>query len=111
MSQSTAYRKPPKPGPMPGQGPIAKVGAVESQWLTDAGRELRDRIRELQTLIRSQAREGERIGALTPDVLTALDTAGIYRMTMPIEWGGTALGARDLVEVVAGLRQIICVKG
>ncbi|MFE2423830.1 acyl-CoA dehydrogenase family protein [Streptomyces hokutonensis] len=80
-----------------------EVRAVESPWLTDAGRELRDWVRDLAPLIRSQAREGERIGALTPDVLQALDEVGVYRMTMPVEWGGTALGARDLVEVVAAL--------
>ncbi|MGW3447704.1 acyl-CoA dehydrogenase family protein [Streptomyces sp. NPDC001076] len=84
--------------------PVApEVRAVESTWLTDAGRELRDRIRGLVPLIRSQAREGERIGTLTPDVLQALDEAGVYRMTMPVEWGGSALGARDIVEVVAAL--------
>ncbi|WP_234360124.1 acyl-CoA dehydrogenase family protein [Streptomyces sp. DSM 15324] len=103
MSQSTARREPPMPPSMPPPGPVEDVGAVESPWLTDAGRAVRDRIRELQPLIREQAREGERIGALTPDVLKALDEAGIYRMTMPVEWGGTALGARDLVEVVAAL--------
>lgn len=100
MSQPTAHRELP---PLPPPGPVGEVGAVESPWLTDAGRELRDRIKGLQVLIRSQAREGERIGALTPEVLKALDEAGIYRMTMPVEWGGTALGARDLVEVVAAL--------
>ncbi|WP_245608074.1 acyl-CoA dehydrogenase family protein [Streptomyces hokutonensis] len=99
MSQPTARRVPPMPPP----GPLPEFGAVESPYLTDAGRELRDRIRDLKPLIREQAREGERIGALTPDVLKALDEAGIYRMTMPVEWGGTALGARDLVEVVAAL--------
>lgn len=90
------------PPPFP-PGPIAEVGAVESPWLTDTGRELRDRIKELTPLIRSQAREGEQIGALTPDVLQALTEAGVYRMTMPIEWGGSALGSRDLVEVIAAL--------
>ncbi|WOX07430.1 acyl-CoA dehydrogenase family protein [Streptomyces sp. N50] len=80
-----------------------EVRAVESPWLTDAGRELRDWVQDLVPLIRSQAREGERIGALTPDVLQALDEVGVYRMTMPVEWGGSALGARDLVEVVAAL--------
>jgi alkylation response protein AidB-like acyl-CoA dehydrogenase len=99
MSQQAA----PKPTAWVAPPPAPEFGAVESPWLTDAGRAIRDRVREFIPLIRSQAREGEQLEALTPDVLRALDEAGIYRMTMPTEWGGTALGARDLVEVIAAL--------
>lgn len=100
----TAAGEAPPPGlpPLP-PGPVAEIGAVESPWLTDAGREMRDRVRALVPLIRSRALEAERIEALTPDVLRALTDAGIYRMTMPTEWGGSALGARDVVEVIAAL--------
>ncbi len=86
--------------PFPPQVP---TGKIPSPWFTDRGRQLRDRVRELAPLIRAQAQEGERIRSLTPDVLAALDDAGIYRMTMPIEWGGYALGSRDLVEIIRAL--------
>ena len=83
--------------------PPAPTGQIPSPWFTDRGRQIRDRVRELAPLIRAHAQEGERIRALTPEVLTALADAGIYRMTMPIEWGGYALGARDLVEIIRAL--------
>lgn len=91
---------PPLPPPFP---PPAPTGKIPSPWFTERGREIRDRVRELAPLIRAHAQESERIAALTPEVLNALDDAGIYRMTMPFEWGGYALGARDLVEVVRAL--------
>lgn len=87
----------------PSLPPQAPTGEIPSRWFTDRGREIRDRVRELAPLIRAHAQEGERIRALAPEVLAALDDAGIYRMSMPLEWGGDALGARDLVEVVGAL--------
>lgn len=86
--------------PMP---PMVPTGAVESPWLTDTGRAITAKVRALIPLIREQAREGEKIGSLTPDVLQAVTDAGIFKMGMPIEWGGYALGARDLVEVISAL--------
>ncbi|MUZ58547.1 oxidoreductase [Agrobacterium vitis] len=99
---------PPMPGlpPMSGLPPMPPAvpsSPVESKWLTDKGRDIRDKARALIPLIREQAREGEKIGALTPDVLKALSDIGIYKMAMPAEWGGYALGARDLVEIIATL--------
>jgi len=96
----------PPPGmpPMPvGMPPPPPAGPVESQWLTDLGREIRDKARALIPLIREQARQGEEIGALTPDVLNALEAIGVYKMAMPTEWGGYALGTRDLVDIIATL--------
>ncbi|OIJ67815.1 oxidoreductase [Streptomyces mangrovisoli] len=78
---------------------------MASPWITGEGRLIRDRVRELIPLIRSRAREGEQIGALTPEVLQAIDDAGVFRMSMPVEWGGYGLGARDLVEVIAALSE------
>jgi hypothetical protein len=69
---------PPFPPPFP---PPAPTGEIASPWFTDRGREIRDRVRELAPLIRANAQEGEKIRALTPEVLAALDDAGIYRMT------------------------------
>jgi alkylation response protein AidB-like acyl-CoA dehydrogenase len=86
--------------PMP---PAVPAQVIESKWLTDLGRDMRDKARALIPMLREQAREGERIGALTPDVQKALNDIGIYKMAMPAEWGGAALGARDLVEIIAAL--------
>ncbi|WP_429932100.1 acyl-CoA dehydrogenase family protein [Agrobacterium vitis] len=93
---------PPMSG-LPPMPPAVPAAPVESKWLTDKGRDIRDKARALIPLIREQAREGEKIGALTPDVLKALSDIGIYKMAMPAEWGGYALGARDLVEIIATL--------
>jgi alkylation response protein AidB-like acyl-CoA dehydrogenase len=85
--------------------PVVATGAVESPWFSEKGREIRDNVRALLPLIREDAREGERIGALTPRVLQALKDAGIYKMCMPKEWDGFALGARDLLEIISTLAE------
>ncbi|TAJ48488.1 MAG: oxidoreductase [Herbiconiux sp.] len=100
MNQPAGAVLPPPPFPAP---PHSPVGSIESPWLTETGKAIRDRMRELLPLIREDAQEGERIGSLTPRVLAALTEAGVYSMSMPFEWGGTALGTRDLVEVIAAL--------
>ncbi|MFE2216074.1 acyl-CoA dehydrogenase family protein [Streptomyces canus] len=101
----TATPPPPSPdAPLPPL-PAVPASPVVSPWLSDEGRRIRDRVRELIPLIRSQAREGEKIGALTPEVLAAIDDAGVFRMSMPVEWGGYGLGARDLVEVISALSE------
>lgn len=86
-----------------GQPPAAR--AVDSPYLSATGRAIRAEIESLIPLIRAEAQTAERTGALTPAVLKALDEAGVYRMTMPVEWGGHALGARDLVEVIATIAE------
>ncbi|WP_218025956.1 acyl-CoA dehydrogenase family protein [Nocardia miyunensis] len=88
----------------PGQPPVP-AAPVASPWISDEGLRIRDRVRELIPLIRSRARAGEEIAALTPDVLAAIDDAGVFRMSMPVEWGGYGLGARDLVEVISALSE------
>ncbi|WP_460321945.1 acyl-CoA dehydrogenase family protein [Pseudomonas ogarae] len=81
--------------------PMVPTGSVESPWVTDTGRSIAAKVRALIPLIREQAQAGEKIGALTPDVLQAVTDAGIFKMGMPLEWGGYALGARDLVEIIS----------
>ena len=83
--------------------PPVATGPVESPWFSAKGREIRDDVRALLPLIREDAQEGERIAALTPRVLEALDAAGVYKMTMPLEWGGYGLGTRDLLEIISVL--------
>lgn len=93
-----------EPGqPLPLLPPMAPTGVIESPWLSDTGRDIVAKVRALIPLIRAQAPEGERLGCLTPDVLKAITEAGIFKMSMPLEWGGYALGARDLVEVIGVL--------
>ncbi|MDH6219544.1 acyl-CoA dehydrogenase family protein [Streptomyces pseudovenezuelae] len=102
----TATPPPPAPdGQLPPMSPPVPASPVVSPWITDEGRRIRDRVRALIPLIRSQAREGEKIAALTPEVLEAINDAGVFRMSMPVEWGGYGLGARDLVEVIAALSE------
>ena len=86
--------------PLPAGG-ISPTRSVSDRYLSDTGRRISAEARELIPLLRDQAREGERLTHLTPAVLDALAAAGIFKMTMPREWGGLALGARDLVEVIS----------
>ncbi|WP_322046531.1 acyl-CoA dehydrogenase family protein [Paraburkholderia sp. J67] len=68
---------------------------------TETGRRLRDHITELVPLIRQHALEGERLGEIPAATLDALTRAGAFKLTTPIELGGYALGARDVVDIVA----------
>jgi alkylation response protein AidB-like acyl-CoA dehydrogenase len=75
----------------------------ESDFLSATGRRIRDEIRKLTPVLRANAAEGERIGALTPETLKAVSDAGVFKLTLPTEYGGTALGARDIAEIIAAL--------
>lgn len=75
--------------------------SVSDKYLTDTGKQISADARELIPLLREQARESERLTYLTPAVIEALAAARIFKMTMPLEWGGLALGARDIVEVIS----------
>lgn len=89
---------------LPTMPPGARTAAVRSgnaRHLTDAGRRISAAARELIPLLREEAAEGERLTYLTPRTLDALAGAGVFQMSRPIEWGGLALGARDLTEVIA----------
>lgn len=75
----------------------------ESEYLTENGRRIRDEIMEMIPMLRANAAEGERLSELPPETLKAVSDAGIFRMTLPAEYGGTALGARDQAEIIAAL--------
>lgn len=68
---------------------------------SDRARAMRDEILSLVPLIRRDAAAGEKLGAMTPEVVEALDKAGFFRITLPREAGGYAFGARDIAEVVS----------
>ena len=68
---------------------------------TPEGRAIRDRVAALVPTIRQHAAEGEKLGCLPLPTLNALADAGVFRISVPIEYGGYALGARDLVEIVS----------
>lgn len=75
----------------------------ESEFLSETGQKIRDEIRALVPVLRENAAEGEKIGALTPSTLKAVSDAGVFKLTLPAEYGGTALGARDITEIVTAL--------
>lgn len=62
---------------------------------------MRDAIRALTPLLRETAWDSEKSTALVPEALEALDRTGYFRTTLPQKFGGSAFGARDLVEVIA----------
>jgi alkylation response protein AidB-like acyl-CoA dehydrogenase len=72
----------------------------ESQFTTPVGRRIRDAVSELVPLLRKNALDAERIGALTPETLEALQRTGLFTASLPTEYGGYALGARDMAEIV-----------
>jgi len=73
----------------------------ESPLSTEVGRKIRDKVRALRPLIREHAAEGEALGCLPPATLDALAEAGVFNLSAPPAFGGPALGARDLAEIVA----------
>lgn len=75
----------------------------ESEFLSETGRRIRDEVRELIPTLWANAGDGEKIGALTPSTLKALSDAGIFKLTLPAEYDGTALGARDITEIITAL--------
>ena len=89
--------------PPPGGGAPAR--SASDRFLSATGRQISAEARELIPLLRGQAGESERLTHLTTVAVEALTAAGIFKMTMPLEWGGLALGARDLVEVISAVSE------
>lgn len=54
-------------------------------------------------MLRRNAPEGEELGALPPKTLQALHNAGVFKIAIPEQVGGYALGARDMIEIVTTL--------
>lgn len=91
------------PFPVDGPPPGKPAGERESEFLSPAGKKMRDEIVAMVPLLRRNALEGEELGALVPETLEALHHAGVFKITLPEELGGYALGARDIAEVVTAL--------
>jgi alkylation response protein AidB-like acyl-CoA dehydrogenase len=72
----------------------------ESPLTTETGRRIRDGVLALVPQIRSDAREGEKLGCLPPTTLQALAELGVFRLSIPEKFGGDPLGARDLAEII-----------
>ncbi|AEA67131.1 hydroxylase [Pseudomonas sp. St386] len=106
----TLEMKPPVGGPPSGLPSLGGPSAhqqkfAESPYLSEVGRRMRDEILEMLPLLRQHAAEGEQLGALAPATLEAVDRVGAFKITIPLELGGYALGARDSAEVVKALGQ------
>jgi len=71
--------------------------------MSDTGKAMRDSVFAMADLLRQYAREGEELGVLAPATVQAMHKAGLFKITLPIELGGYALGARDTVEIVDAL--------
>ncbi|UVH57764.1 oxidoreductase [Variovorax paradoxus] len=80
--------------------PGAAAKFAQSPYLSEAGQRIRDDLSGKLDLLRTHAREGEELGVLAPATLQALHDAGAFKITLPIELGGYALGARDTAEIV-----------
>lgn len=75
----------------------------ESPYLTDEGRRMRDAVCAAGSGLAERAREGEQLGVLAPETVSVLHDIGVFRITIPVELGGFALGARDTAEIVRAL--------
>lgn len=72
----------------------------ESEWSTATGRHVRDEVRKLIPLMREYALKSEKQGYVDAAVMHELQKAGLFRISIPIECDGYALGARDCAEIV-----------
>ncbi|WP_427918735.1 acyl-CoA dehydrogenase family protein [Streptomyces sp. cg40] len=71
------------------------------EFLSETGQRIAQEVSKLIPLMREAAPEAERLGALTPETVRALSETGVFHLTTPIELGGHAVGARDMLEAIA----------
>lgn len=72
----------------------------ESEWSTEAGRRIRDDVGKLIPLMREYALKSEKQGHVDEAVMRELAKTGLFRISVPVECGGYALGARDCAEIL-----------
>ncbi|WP_084531326.1 acyl-CoA dehydrogenase family protein [Nocardia miyunensis] len=78
----------------------------QSPYLSEEGRRMRDAIRAAAPGLAARARAGEEQGVLTLETVSVLHEIGVFRITIPVELGGFALGAHDTMEVVRALGRV-----
>lgn len=100
---SKDFPTPPKDLPMPPK-PGSKF--PESPYLSEAGKKMRDELLQKFDLLRANVREADEIGVLVPSTVQVLHDVGAFKITLPIELGGYALGVRDTAEIVHTLGQV-----
>lgn len=89
------------PGPPPER--VSPLDPPAARYLSDKGRRLATGVAALQDRIRELAPEAEIRGRLSSEVIEAFTDLGLYRACAPIEYGGYALGARDIAEIARAL--------
>ncbi|MBW4095200.1 MAG: oxidoreductase [Acidobacteria bacterium] len=85
------------PGPPPERATPLEPQA--GRHLTENGKRITEGVKALHSRIRELAPEAEKQGKLSQEIIQALTDIGLYRATAPIEYGGYALGARDIAEI------------
>lgn len=75
------------------------VDPVNAPIGNPTAQEVLEAVRSLSSLLREDAREGEKLTRPTPRVIEALDAAGVFRVGTPASLGGYDLGVREQVEV------------
>ncbi|MGU7773518.1 acyl-CoA dehydrogenase family protein [Burkholderia sp. MR1-5-21] len=68
--------------------------------LSESAALMRREVAELVPALRAQADEAERQRSLTMDISKRLGEIGVFDLGTPMEFGGLAAGARDIVEVL-----------
>lgn len=91
------------PGP-PVFGPTPASTALD-RFLSDEGRRIAAAVADLRPTIRAEAAEAERRGRLSDSLVASFADIGLYRVAAPLEYGGAALGARDIAEIARELGQ------
>ncbi|MCC3296948.1 acyl-CoA dehydrogenase family protein [Arthrobacter caoxuetaonis] len=92
-------------GRMPGP-PVDRMtplDAAASRYLSPEGRRIAAGVQGLQQRIRDLAPEAEKRGRLDSGIIEAFTDLGLYRACAPLEYGGYALGARDIAEIAGAL--------
>ncbi|SKG67835.1 Pigment production hydroxylase [Mycobacteroides abscessus subsp. bolletii] len=70
---------------------------------TEPAGELIARATSLRPLIREHAATGSRDGRVTPEVVSALESNGLLKLTVPKRYGGAEVNTRTLVDVLIEL--------
>ncbi|WP_170222852.1 acyl-CoA dehydrogenase family protein [Nonomuraea turkmeniaca] len=79
------------------------TSTVFDRYLSAEGRRIGAAIAELRPTIRAQAAQAEQQGRLSDELIAEFTRIGLYRVTGPVEYGGLALGARDVAEIAREL--------